>query len=335
MEHEPEHIEIPFDVVEVQQQLTSYLRHIGFITPADASSSNFERGAAFLKKLSPEAFLNLLSTINKFARHISQPETPAADADYIFIESRDFKEEPVFLSDTEKTFWYARRRLSALYRAPHNAQQLMKDFFVDFKNKLDGGDSDKLALSMRVAVCLAHLFRDGNTRTTRIINEVLRTGTVDIDARDDVFAHVSSTVLKIALFRLVQKTLAMCVQTDKPTIDTFLDIETTLRLNPAHTLDTTQGLAMPLQVLVMMRMFPELSCRQITEHCAGIKKRNITPGIAVPDIPFTLELLETSDDYYALQDELFWEAQRVIDEHAGEYTLESFCAELRAVGGQC
>jgi hypothetical protein len=335
MEREPEHIETPFDSAEVQKQLAAYVTHIGFMTPADVAVPAFEKGAAFLKKLSPDAFLTLLSTINKFARQLSRPETPATDADYIFIESPDFKEEPTSLPDVEKAMWYARRRLSALYRAPHNAQQLMKDFFVDFKNKLDGGDSDKLALSMRVAVYLAHLFRDGNTRTTRIINEVLRTGTVDIDARDDVFAHVSSTVLKIALFRLVQKTLAMCVQTDKPTIDTFSDIETTLRLNPAHTLGTTQGLAMPLQVLVMMRVFPELSCKQITEHCVGIKKRNITPDIAVPDIPFTLELLEASDDYYALQDELFWEAQRVIDEHEGEYTLESFCAELRAVGGQC
>jgi len=324
------------------KQIKCFLRHIGFPYVENghqgiAWDERLDERIAFFTKNNPEWVYALLARINRMVRRASPMDTDPTYNPEIYIAGDSFTEPRGDKTGDELALWFSRRLISARYVAPANGIVLLKDFYAEMQRRLTPELVDRYATKLDVAIYMAHMFPDGNTRTTRVVSDLLRFGRViPKHMIDEIYPQLSSIVLKLAVFNVIRAALATCAQKDVPEIATIDDLHAHLRLDPKYTLGMTRGLAMTLQFVALMKARPELTWAEIRAG-RGVPVLLVTPGGArVGNIPLALEVLGEEPIYHGLQRAVFDEAQRIIDARFDMNTIVTdLCRDLTALGEEC
>ena len=314
------HIDRSNETEDAYKQLNIFLRHIGF--PISDSHTSLDpqlpedavARIEFLQQLQPDHFFTLISHINKIIRRLTPEERQTEYVPNIYVEDTFFREDNPAEGE-ELAIWRQKDKLSAQYIPPHRGMALLAELVTHVQKETQVQNLERQTTKLRVGIYLAHLFKDGNTRTARITSDIILNGHIEETAlADRGYPLLSTAVLKVALFNVLSKEILLCQQPDLPKISNLDDLETKLRPSPKHVLDTRTGLAMPLQFIAVLKSNPNITYKDIRDNCIGIGKLKITENTESANILGSLEATGEIDTYYNLQDKVFWKAQDVLDE---------------------
>jgi len=207
--------------------------------------------------------------------------------------------------DMSNGFLYDDTGMTTAYQVPENRRELLESFFDDMQENLSATSLERYAKKLEYAIVFSHIFNDGNGRTSRYAGRLLSQGQVDIsDAEtrlksDRAVGAIAAN--KLAVFRIFQDILPEEYREISP-IERPDDVR-------KYIYGIEKGFrafnyAYPLKELALILAFPDKSPTELiinTKFYDGLRSDQ--------------ELKDRYDAKYTeLQDRLFWEVQKIIDE---------------------
>jgi len=189
------------------------------------------------------------------------------------------------------------------YIPPKNGWQLLDDFFVQMQTDISDKNLEKYATKLKYAIAFAHVFADGNGRTSRYLQRLLSEGSVNIkDAYSTSYTRIGpSEANKLANLEILREQLPErfrvgLIRLDSP--ENLLDFAYAI-----SSMETDYGYAAPLRVLALVKTNPEVEPYKLLTDNKVFQRTQGNPAMR-----------KTYNHFYVeLQDKLFWKVQELID----------------------